>query len=182
MSRSSVPIESAIDDGQHSFRAGPLTRAFCWLNVLAWMAALVALWRAVARHPTKLPPSEIGSGIAISLLLVTLVLLGIGGLRTRLVIGPDAITIKHLLRTRRFPSAELGGYGRLNIVVGILPILFVRLYSPELKEIARMPLSGTDREKVIELLARRLPLVVDDGSAAFPKPRIVGGASPGRRE
>lgn len=158
------------------YRPSLLRRVLGWGFILVCGGALSALAGYVVGHWTTTSVEDRWAALGIGAFLLALALLGALSLRSFFVLGPDYVEIVRPFGTKRFTVSELGGFGLLTLVVNLVPLRHVRVYAYGPKEVTRLPLSlGTEAE-VERWFRERLPLVVDGGSIALPRPRYFDAA------
>ncbi|MFD1035027.1 hypothetical protein ACFQ15_10230 [Sphingomonas hankookensis] len=155
------------------FRTGWPKRLLSWLLILGGSAALIALVDAMARHWSTLPATEIWSGVFIALFILCFVAGGFAIQDFRWSIDGDVIRIHRLYRTTTIDLTKVAGFGRTVFVIGVFPVAHIDLYDGRLQPIARIPIDFRDLPQAETWLSWRFRLVVDEGSAAFPKRRFV---------
>ncbi|HEY3742562.1 MAG TPA: hypothetical protein VGL53_22085 [Bryobacteraceae bacterium] len=155
------------------FKPSIFKQILAWTFTAAAAGAMLALdgWLLVTWR--RQPSDELWAGLAISAFLLILALLGAAFLRTYFVLTGDSIEIVRPLGTQIFRVPELGGYGRMTIVVNLVPLHQIRLYGFGLKQVGGIAINGGDRARIEEWFSARLPLVTDSGSIAIPKPRYA---------
>ncbi len=161
------------------FKPSIFKQILAWTFTLTAAGLMLALQVWLIRNWHSQPADERWSGVAISIFLLLLALLGAAFLRTYFVLTEDSIQIVRPLGVQTFRTAELGGYGRVTLVVNLVPLYQIRLYGFGLKQVGGIAINGGDRERIDQWFAERLPLVLDDGSIAIPKPRYAD--DPGRQ-
>jgi hypothetical protein len=163
---------------QRVFKPSVYKRSLAWIFIvlagglhMALQAWLILNWRSQ-------PAEELWSGVAIAILLLFPLVLGAALLRSYFVLtedpaNEDTIKIVRPFGSKVYRLSELGGFGRVTLVVNMVPLFQIRLYSFELKMVGAISLNLGDRAEVDQWFQTRLPLVVDEGSIAFPKPRYA---------
>jgi hypothetical protein len=158
-------------DSRRVFKPSIFKRALAWGMILVFGGLFVALLIFAVLNAARLPASELWSSAGLGLFLLLLALLGVAGLRTYFALDGDTVEFVRPFETRRFHVSELGGFGLLLMTVNGVPLLFVLLYGFGLKQVARIPVNLGQRTEVEHWFLARLPIVVDEGSAALPKLR-----------
>jgi hypothetical protein len=153
------------------FKPSFFKRALGWGLILTFggMALALAIWLA-PRLATE-PPEEIWASLGLIVFLAMLASLGAALLRSYFALNDDSIEIVRPFRTSRFAVTSLAGFGKVQVIVNLVPLLNFRLYGEGLKQVAIFPVNLADEAEVDAWFRRRLPVVIDQGSPAFPKPR-----------
>ncbi|PSJ37905.1 hypothetical protein [Allosphingosinicella deserti] len=160
-------------DTRIEFRASLPKRALGWFVCLGAAFALIAMMYAIATHPEAQTPPELLSGALIGLFLIGFMVAGIAIQHVYWSIEGDAIISHRLFKNKRYPLSELAGFGHTIVIVAVFPLAHVDLYNPDMKQIARLPISIKDWPKAEARLAEDLRYVVNDGSPALPRYRFA---------
>lgn len=155
------------------FKPSLFKQVVAWVFLAAAAGSILALQGYLILTWNRQPSDEIWAGAAISAFLLIFVLLAVAFLRTYFVLTDDAIEIVRPLKVQTFRVAELGGFGRVTIVVNLVPLHQIRLYGFGLKQVGGVAVNRRDRARIDEWFSARLPLVIDKGSIALPKPRYA---------
>jgi len=157
------------------YKPGFVPRALAWFLIAGSLGALAAVTIAAWSHRADIESSDLWAALAISAFLLLLCLGGVGLLRTCFVLGNDYVEIVRPFGTRRFAVAELGGYGVVIHVTNFVPIVYIRLYRNGPVEITRISTGARHHSEVERWFQQRLPVVIDEGSIARPRPRYRDG-------
>jgi hypothetical protein len=155
------------------FKTGVAKQTLGWSVCLGAAGALAAMIYAFCIHPENQTPAELWSGAVIGVFLIGLMLVGIAIQYARWSINGENIVCHRIFKDKTIPLTELAGFGRLIIIVAVIPLAHVVLYDSELKLVARLPISLDEWPRAEALLAAHLRFVINDGSAAFPKRRFA---------
>jgi uncharacterized membrane protein YidH (DUF202 family) len=155
------------------FKTGPAKRTLGWLVFLAAAGAFLAMIYGIFAHRKTQTSADLWSGVAIGVFLIGLMVAGIAIQHARWSIDGENIIRHHLFKQKTIPISELAGFGRIIVVVVVIPLVHVDLYDRELNLVARLPVNHKDWPKAEAWFAEHLRYVVNDGSAALPKRRFA---------
>jgi hypothetical protein len=151
-------------DNRRVFKPRIIKRVTAWALIVVFGSLFVGLLAFSLVNVAKASASDLWASAGLFLLL--LALLGVAGLRTCFALDGETIEFVRPFATRFHVS-----FGVLQMTVNGVPLLFFLLYGFGPKQVARIPVNLGQRTEVEEWFLIRLPIVVDDASAAFPKPR-----------
>lgn len=149
--------------------------ALAWFLVIGSLVVIAAGTFAVWQGRTEITRSDAWAAAAIGVFLSLLCFGGVGLLRSHFVLGNDYVEIVRPFGTQRFAVSELGGYGLLIHMSLLVPTVYIRLYRDGPVEITRIATGAKYQAEVERWFRERLPLVVDRGSIARPRPRYRDG-------
>jgi hypothetical protein len=155
------------------FKTGSVKRTLGWLVCLGAAGALAAMIYAIYIHWETQTAADLWSGVVILVFLVGLMAIGIAIQHVRWSVEGENILYRGVMKNRTIPISTLAGFGQITVIVTVFPFRHVDLYDRQLKLVARLPVSLEDWPKAEAWLAARLRYVVNDGSAALPKPRFA---------
>ena len=155
------------------FRTEWIKQTLGWIVCLGSAGILAASIGATVKYWDTQTSADLWSGVIMGLFLVAFMFIGVAIQYTRWSIADDTILFHTIIGTRKFPVAELAGFGKLTIMVSLFPLVHVDLFDRDLKHVVRLPVRIKDWPVAEAWFAPRLRYVVNQGSAALPKRRFV---------
>ena len=154
-----------------TYRPGKSKQVLAWILIGLALASAVAIAFGLVFHSNELADKDAMAAVGIGVFLAFLVACGVGILRSCFMLGEDYVSIVKPFSSTRLPIMELGGYGALILTVNFVPSTYIRLYRFGPRELAKILVSSRDWREVNAWFGARLPVVIDEGSMLYPKPR-----------